>query len=144
MRISTRRHLDRRTVLRGIGATLALPLLDAMVPAHTATRLTAAAPVKRFAAVYMPMGANMASWTPATAGALELSPALQPLAPFRDQLLVLTGLDHDPATPKGQAAGQHSRVMASWLTGVRVVPTRRPGVPERYVDGPDRRRHARP
>ena len=127
MRISTRRHLDRRTVLRGIGATLALPLLDAMVPAHTATRLTAAAPVKRFAAVYMPMGANMAAWTPATEGALELSPALQPLAPFRDQLVVLTGLDHDPATPKGLAAGQHSRVMASWLTGVRVVPTEGPG-----------------
>jgi hypothetical protein len=127
MRISTRRYLDRRTVLRGAGAALALPLLDAMVPAHALTRRTVAAPVKRFAAVYVPMGANMDAWTPASTGALDLTPALQALAPFRDQTLVVTGLDHDPATPKGLIAGQHSRVMASWLTGVRVVPTEGPG-----------------
>lgn len=123
MNISTRKCLSRRAVLRGGGAALALPLLNAMVPAHVATRLTAAAPVKRFAAVYVPMGMNMPAWTPARTGALELTQPLQALEPFRNQVQVVTGLDHDPAVPRGQDAGQHSRVMASWLTGVRVVAT---------------------
>src|SRR5205823_4342484 len=128
MMINTRTHLSRRTILRGAAAAVALPLLDAMVPAFAATRTTAAQPVRRLASVYIPMGANMALWTPKTVGSLELSPTLQPLAPFKDQLLVITGLDHDPAVPRGQDAGQHSRVMASWLTGVRVAKTEGPGI----------------
>lgn len=127
MNISTRRYLSRRTVIRGAGAALALPLLNAMVPAHAATRRTAAAPVRRFAAVYMPMGANMAAWTPAAAGPFELTPSLYPLERFKDRLVVVSGLDHDSAVSRGRAVGQHSRVMASWLTGVRVVPTEGPG-----------------
>ncbi|MEQ1896734.1 MAG: DUF1552 domain-containing protein [Vicinamibacterales bacterium] len=127
MNISLGKHISRRTVLRGAGVSLALPLLDAMVPAHVATRLTAAAPVRRFAAVYVPMGMNMASWTPAAEGPLELTAPLQALAPYKDKVLAITGLDHDPAVPKGQIAGQHSRVMASWLTGTRVVATEGPG-----------------
>jgi hypothetical protein len=127
MNISTRKHISRRTVLRGVGATFALPLLDAMVPAYAATRRSAAAPIKRFAAIYVPMGMNMAAWTPATVGPLELTPPLQALEPYKSRVLAITGLDHDPAVPKGQIAGQHSRVMASWLTGTRVVATEGPG-----------------
>ena len=66
--IITRKALSRRTVLRGIGAGVALPLLDAMVPAHAALRTTAARPTPRFAVVYVPMGAVMENWTPATEG----------------------------------------------------------------------------
>ena len=61
--IITRKHLPRRTVLRGVGATLALPLLDAMVPAMSPVRLTAAAPIRRFGAIYVGMGFNMPIWT---------------------------------------------------------------------------------
>ena len=113
--IVTRKCLPRRTVLRGLGVSLALPLLDGMVPALTPLRATAAAPVKRFAAVYVGMGADMARWTPATEGALELSPILEPLRPFRDRLLVLTGLDSKPGD--GVDGGTHPRMQTSWLTG---------------------------
>ena len=115
--IITQKHLSRRTVLRGVGATLALPLLDAMVPAYAAVRNTAAAPRSRFAAVYMPNGTDLARWTPAAEGPLELSPILQPLAPFRDRLLVLSGLGNEEAT--GNDNGPHPRAQTSWLTGAR-------------------------
>ena len=75
----TKKQLPRRTFLRGMGTSLALPLLDAMVPALTAQAATAAKPVRRLGFVYMPMGAPMASWTPKGAGKLtELSPSLRP------------------------------------------------------------------
>jgi hypothetical protein len=128
MTIIRQTHVSRRAVLRGAGAALALPWLDAMAPALRAAARTAAVPVRRFAAVYLPMGANMTAWTPATVGSFELTPSLQPLASFKNQLTVITGLDHDPAVPRGQDAGQHSRVMASWLTGVRVAKTEGPGI----------------
>jgi len=83
----TRQALPRRTFLRGVGATLALPLLDAMVPALTAVSKTPAAGARRLGFVYIPNGANMAYWTPQTTGAgFELSPILAPLAPLRDRL----------------------------------------------------------
>ena len=83
--------IPRRMVLRGLGASLALPLLDGMVPALSALSTTAANPTVRFAAVYVPNGMVMQNWTPAAEGAaFELTPILQPLAPFRDQLLVLS------------------------------------------------------
>src|SRR2546425_815381 len=85
--IITKKCLPRRTVLRGLGAAIALPLLDGMVPAFAAIRNTAAAPVRRFGAIYAGMGANMKQWTPAAEGALQLSAILQPLAPFQDRLL---------------------------------------------------------
>ena len=92
--IITKVSLPRRTFLRGVGASLALPLLDAMVPALTAARDTAAAPVRRLAVVYVPNGIAMDSWTPAAQGAaFELTPILQPLAPFRDRMVVVSGLD---------------------------------------------------
>src|SRR4051812_43399440 len=94
MSFVTRRSLSRRTVLRGLGATLALPLLDAMVPALTVTAQTAAAPARRFGAVFIPMGERPSHWTPRTTGAgFEFSPILKPLEPFRDFLTVVSNLD---------------------------------------------------
>ena len=89
--IITKKALPRRTFLRGVGATLALPLLDAMVPAMTALAATPANPVRRLGFVYMPMGAHIPEWTPPGVGSLtELSPTLRSLAPVVDQLTVLT------------------------------------------------------
>src|SRR5688572_2129965 len=94
----TKMSLPRRTFLRGVGVTLALPLLDAMVPALTATARTAARPAPRLQIVYLPNGMAMPFWTPpATAtGALELTPILQPLSAFADRMLVLSGLTARP------------------------------------------------
>jgi len=106
-----RRSLPRRTVLRGIGATLALPLLDAMVPAMTATALTAAAPVRRFGAVFVPMGERPSHWTPTTTGAgFEFSPILKPLESFRDSLTVVSNVDRP-------LQGTHAVSCGTWLTG---------------------------
>ena len=83
----TKKHLPRRTFLRGMGVTLALPLLDSMIPAQTVIRKTAAAPSPRLGFVYVPHGAIMDKWTPTTEGAgFEFSPILKPLEPFRDRL----------------------------------------------------------
>src|SRR5260221_1976298 len=102
----TRKHLPRRTILRGLGATMALPLLDCMVPAFTAVAKTAAAPVRRFGAFYVPMGVNMKQWTPTNDGhGFELSPTLQPLAAYKNQLTVLTGMDSHPAVPGDDDGG---------------------------------------
>ena len=111
--IITKKAIPRRTVLRGIGASLALPLLDGMVPAFAALRNTAAAPVRRVGVVYVPNGMMMDSWTPSAAGAtFELPPILQPLAPVRDRLLVLSGL----AGPPG--GGAHAGASTRFLTGL--------------------------
>src|SRR6478609_5287362 len=94
MSFITRRSLPRRAVLRGIGATLALPLLDAMVPALTTTAQTAAAPTRRFGAVFVPMGERPSHWTPKTSGRdFDFSPILKPLEPFRDSLTVVSNVD---------------------------------------------------
>ncbi len=122
----TRKSLPRRTMLRGMGATLALPLLDAMVPALSAVSKTAARPVRRAGFVYIPNGAvideaahGVDAWSPSGAGSsFELSPILAPLAPVRDWLVVLSGLDHPMARSMGDGAGDHARGTATWLTGV--------------------------
>ena len=123
--IVTKKSIPRRTVLRGLGATVALPLLDGMVPAFAATRAPAAKPVSRFGVVYVPHGAVMANWTPAESGrAFELSPILTPLKPFRDQMLIVTGLDHTPAAQlPGEPGGGHGRIGGAFLTGVHAKPT---------------------
>ena len=109
----TKMSLPRRTFLRGLGATVALPLLDAMVPARTALAQTAARPQLRIGFVYIPNGAIMEKWTPVSAGAgFELSPTLQPLAPFRDSLAVVSNL----ACPEPESS--HAAAAASWLTGI--------------------------
>jgi hypothetical protein len=111
-----RKSLRRRTFLRGIGATVALPLLDAMVPALTAQSRTAARPLVRFGAVFVPNGAIMEQWIPATPGAgFELRPILAPLAPFRDQLVIISNLTR--ANP-GVVEGDHAISAAGFLTGV--------------------------
>jgi Protein of unknown function (DUF1552) len=114
--IITKKALPRRTFLRGMGATVALPLLDAMVPSMTALAKTAAEPVRRLGFVYMPMGCDIARWTPAgEAGRLgELSPALQSLAPVVDQLTVITNLELKNAYP-----GTHATSNAAFLSAAK-------------------------
>ncbi len=115
MRLITGKSLSRRTLLRSIGAAVGLPLLDSMIPALKA----APAPIRRAAFLYTPNGIIMNSWTPATEGAgFEFTPTLKPLEPFRDRLLVLTGLEHHNGEALGDGAGDHARAGASWLTGV--------------------------
>jgi len=116
--IITKTHLPRRTMLRGLGAAIALPLLDGMVPALTSLRGAGLEPPRRFCAVYVGNGMNMAQWTPASEGTLELSPTLQPLVPFRDQVLVLSGLDNRQGG-SDDAGGLHSRIQPAWLTGTQ-------------------------
>ena len=128
--IITKRYLPRRTMLRGIGATLALPLLDGMVPALSALRATAAQPVKRLGAIYVPNGVEMRAWIPPAEGtALELSPILKPLESVRDRVCVLSGLADKPAIPlEGEGVGDHARAAATWLTGVHAKKTEGPDI----------------
>ena len=94
----TKKSLPRRTFLRGVGASLALPLLDSMIPARTLLAQTAARPTTRLGFVYVPHGAIMDKWTPATVGSgFEFTPILKPLEPFRDRLNVISGLGHRAA-----------------------------------------------
>ncbi len=111
----TRKHLSRRTVLRGLGATIALPLLDAMIPAHTALANTAASPKMRLGFVYFPHGAVMDNWTPKGEGRnFEMSPILEPLKDFKQQLTVISGLGNKP----GESAAVHAIVPGTWLSCV--------------------------
>ena len=115
--IITRKALPRRTVLRGLGASLALPLLDGMVPAFAALRKTAAAPVKRLGVVYVPNGMMMNHWTPRTEGAgFDLPAILEPLQPFRRHIQVLSGM-HGV-----DSEGPHARSSTRFLTGVGAKP----------------------
>ena len=120
--IITGKHLSRRTMLRGMGAALALPLLDGMVPAFAA----APPPVRRFGAIYVGMGMNMRIWAQDVPGQLEMNPILAPLESFRDRMVVVSGLDNIQALSNADA-GQHPRAQSSWLTGARAKKT----------DGPD-------
>lgn len=105
------KSLPRRTVLRGLGATMALPFLDAMIPAFSLRGLAAAKPVHRFQTFYVPNGMAMEYWLPKGEGsAFELSPILEPLAPFREQMLVLSGL-------KANWNYIHAGASGSFLTG---------------------------
>jgi hypothetical protein len=115
--IITKIALPRRTFIRGMGATLALPLLDAMVPAMSAQSKVPRAP--RFAAIYCGNGANMIDWTPATDGVgFAFSPILKPLEAFRDRTLVFSGLDNFPATDQGDSGGQHPRAAPAFMSCV--------------------------
>src|SRR5262245_20062037 len=120
----TKMALPRRAFLRGVGATLALPLLDAMVPALSALAKTPAKPASRLGFIYVPNGAVMNKWTPAEHGrAFELSPTLAPLEPFREQTMVVSGLAQLQANSFDDGAGDHSRGTAAWLSGIHAKRT---------------------
>ena len=113
--IITRKALPRRTFLRGMGATVALPLLDAMVPSMTALAKTAAEPVRRLGFVYMPMGCDLPRWTPPGDNRIvELSPTLQSLAPVVDHLTVISNLELKNAYP-----GTHATSNAAFLSAAK-------------------------
>jgi hypothetical protein len=120
MRIITKKHLSRRTFLRGMGVTVSLPLLESMVPAQTPLAKTAANPQIRLGLCFMPHGAVMSHWTPATEGALKLSPILTPLEPHKDHVVVVSNLAHHMAGPQGPGdnGGDHTRCPAVFLNGV--------------------------
>ncbi len=118
--------LSRRTMLRGLGTALALPLLESMVPATRLLGAGAAGPAtpafgpRRLAWFYVPNGVVIPNWTPETVGKdFELTPTFQPLAPFRDKLTVISGLVCDKANPNGDGPGDHARAQAAYLTGVQ-------------------------
>ena len=115
--ISTRRHLPRRTFLKGMGAAIALPVLDAMTPAFAAARFRQSP--HRLAFTYVPNGVTMAEWTPAgTGAAFEFTRILKPIERFREHTLVLSGLAHRNGNALGDGPGDHARAAASYLTGV--------------------------
>src|SRR5947207_7347958 len=119
--IVTKKTISRRAVLRGIGTAVALPLLDAMVPALTAAQNTPAKAVRRFGVVYHPNGVIYDKWLPKGVGpGFEFSTILAPLEPFRDRLVVVTGLYSDQAEARGDGGGDHSRASGTYLTGVHV------------------------
>jgi hypothetical protein len=112
--IITRKALHRRTFLRGMGAAVALPLLDAMVPPLSAMAQTAARPASRLGFVYIPMGSNIRQWTPAATGRIsELSPSLSSLAPFMDHVTVLTNLENKNAYSPGNHATANSAFLSA-------------------------------
>ena len=114
----TKKHLSRRTFLNGVGVTMALPLLESMLPAATALAQTAARGRTRFGAIYVPHGATMDKWTPATEGSgFELSEILQPLKPFHERINVISDLSHPQAYGGGSATSNHNRSAATFLSG---------------------------
>jgi hypothetical protein len=115
--IISKKAIPRRTVLRGMGSVLALPLVDSMMPALSALQKTAGKPINRFGVMYVPNGMIMKNYLPLTEGtAYELTPTLAALAPFREQVLVLSGLECIP-TP-GRPGGAHAKASTRFLTDV--------------------------
>jgi len=118
MRFITRKHLSRRTLLRSAGACLSLPLLESMWPAATALAQSPAAPRTRLGCIYIPHGATMSKWTPATAGRdFAFSEILAPLEPFRGAVNVISNLTHPQAYGPGGATAHHNRSSAVFLSG---------------------------
>ncbi len=119
MNFITKRHLPRRTFLRGAGVAIGLPLLDSMVPAQTPLAATAANPRSRLGCIYVPHGATMDKWTPAQTGTgFEFTEILKPLEKYRDRIVVVSNLAHPQAAGIGSDAGaDHARSAAVFLTG---------------------------
>jgi Protein of unknown function (DUF1552) len=114
----TKKHLSRRTVLKGAGASIALPLLDAMIPAGTAWAATAAKAPQRMAFVGFPMGAVMKSWVPEQAGKdFKIPPILEPLEKYRDYLTIVSGLRNKPA----ESPEPHAYIERTWLSCVSMA-----------------------
>src|SRR5438309_3350342 len=112
--ILTKKALPRRTFLRGVGATLALPLLDAMIPAATVLAKTPAKPVRRLGFVFMPMGCDITRWTPPGEKLDELSPILSSLAPVREHVTAITNLELRNAYP-----GSHATSNSAFLSAAK-------------------------
>ncbi len=125
MTFITKKRMARRTILKGLGASLALPMLDSMIPA-----LSAAAPsTPRLGWVYVSHGVIFPQWKPTKLGyGFELTPNLKPLEKLNGQFNILTGLSHLEADTKGDGSGDHTRASAAWLTGVHAYDRTRPGV----------------
>ena len=128
--IVTKKHLPRRTFLRGMGVSLALPLLDSMVPALSASTRAAGGSVSRLYVGYVPNGVIMDQWTPSAEGdGIDLPQTLAPLAPYRDKVTVVTGLASEPMFPlPGEGTGDHVRAAAAFLTGVHPKKTEGPDI----------------
>jgi len=135
MKFVTKKSLPRRTFLQGIGTSLALPALDAMLPAFAAD---APASVPRMSFVYTGNGIVHENWVPTTTGRdFALTPNLQPLANVRDYVNVLSGLAHLEADTKGDGTGDHPRSSAAWLTGVHAYDRTQPGAEVRLAESAD-------
>lgn len=123
----TKKHLSRRTLLRGAGTAVALPLLDSMIPAQTALAKTAAVPaMPRLGCIYIPHGATMSYWTPAKTGRdFDFTPILKPLEDYRNQLTIISNLANTPVGPEtGEDSGgaqNHERAVAAFLTAAHPV-----------------------
>jgi hypothetical protein len=127
----SKKAISRRAILRGAGAALALPLLDAMLPASTALSQTPARPACRLGFFYLPNGHNPVAgqWTPLKEGPdWEITPQLAPFEPFRNQLFVPYGLRHNQADSWGDGPGDHARGCVAWLNGVHPKRTSGPDV----------------
>src|SRR5947199_444382 len=125
MMFISKKALSRRTFLRGAGVSMALPFLDAMVPALSAAGKAA----PRLGFIYIANGVIQDQWKPKTVGAgFELPPILKPLEPVKDQLNVVSGLAHLQADTFGDGTGDHPRASAAWLTGVHAYDRTQPGV----------------
>lgn len=119
-----RRKIHRRTVLRGLGAAVALPLLESMSPSRVLAKSAATHPALRVAFLYIPNGVQMPHWTPKEQGRLgELPRSLGPLKAFREELLMLSGLTQENAEAKGDGPGDHARSAATFLTGCHPLKT---------------------
>src|SRR5688572_28428538 len=135
MTFLTRKTLTRRTLLKGVGASVALPLLDSMMPALSAQAKQAP---MRLGFVYAAHGIIHSAWKPRQTGRqYELSPNLQPLAGVRDHFNILTNLSHLEADSKGDGSGDHNRAAAAWLTGVHAYDRTRPGAEIRLATSAD-------
>jgi hypothetical protein len=125
MTFITKKKMARRTMLKGLGASLALPMLDSMMPALSA----ATTPTTRLGWVYASHGVIWSQWKPTQLGyGFELTPNLKPLEKLNGQFNILTGLSHLEADTKGDGSGDHTRASAAWLTGVHAYDRTRPGV----------------
>src|ERR1700732_4030398 len=125
MMFLTGKHIDRRTLLKGVGAAIALPALDAMRPALAAA-LKNGKPAGRIAVVYVPNGIIMKDWKPAEVGKdFAFTRILKPLEPFREDIVVISGLANNAAN--GARGGGHAEASGSFLSGV----------PPKYTAGPD-------
>src|SRR6478735_6843068 len=118
--MSHQMQLPRRAFLRGLGAAIALPMLDAMMPRRAFGAIAGGKPPVRMGFMFVPNGAHMPDWTPMADGAdFDLPWILQPLQPHKSELLVMTGLTQDKGRANADGGGDHARSAGSWLTGAQ-------------------------